>query len=47
MKVWLVRAGRKGQDEERALEEGYAIIGFSDIPDLRSRPKIKSIFSAV
>ena len=32
--VWLARAGRHGVDEATALNEGRAIIGFSEIPDL-------------
>lgn len=33
-RVWMVRAGRQGEDEATALDEGLAIIGFSDIPSL-------------
>lgn len=33
--VWLVRAGRHGEDEEVARREGLAIIGFEEVPDLR------------
>lgn len=32
--VWLVRAGRHGEDEDAALEMGLAIIGFQDISSL-------------
>lgn len=32
--VWLVRAGRHGEDESTALENGLAILGFTAIPDL-------------
>ena len=34
--VWLVRAGRQGEDEAAALEHGLAIIGFREFPDLAS-----------
>ena len=34
MKVWMVRAGRQGEDESLALEEGLAIIEFRELPDL-------------
>jgi hypothetical protein len=34
MKVWLARAGGRGQDEETALEQGRAIIGYEKVPDL-------------
>ena len=33
-KVWLVRAGRHGEDEETALNHGIAIIGFREVGDL-------------
>ena len=33
-RVWLVRAGARGEDESLALELGLAVIGFNDIPDL-------------
>ena len=36
-KIYLVRAGRVGQDEDRALEDNIAIIGFIEIH--RSRPQ--------
>ena len=32
--VWVVRAGRNGEDESTALEEGVAIIGFRGLSDL-------------
>lgn len=35
MAVWLTRAGRYGQDESTALEKGYAIIGWEDLPEIR------------
>ena len=33
-KVYLARAGRNGEDEDAALENGLAIIGFREVPDL-------------
>ena len=33
-RVWLVRGGARGEDEALALENGLAIVRFSDIPDL-------------
>ena len=33
-RVWLMRAGRHGEDEDTALAEGRAIIGFLDVEDL-------------
>ncbi len=35
-KVYLVRAGKRGEDEEIALENQLAIIGFSDVPSLEN-----------
>lgn len=33
-KVYLARAGRNGEDEDAALENGLAIVGFREVPDL-------------
>ena len=33
-KVYLVRAGRYGEDEDNVLENNRAIIGFAEIPSL-------------
>jgi restriction system protein len=34
MAVWLIRAGRQGEDEDTALETGHAIIGWKEMPDV-------------
>lgn len=34
MSVWLVRAGRNGEHENFALENGEAVIGWDELPDL-------------
>jgi hypothetical protein len=34
MSFWLVRGNKRSEDEERALDGGYAFIGFRDMPDL-------------
>jgi restriction system protein len=34
MTVWMVRAGKDGAQEEMALAEGLAVIGWSELPDL-------------
>jgi restriction system protein len=34
MTIWVVRAGRYGEREDQALEEGYSFIGWSDVTDL-------------
>ena len=36
MALWLIRAGKHGEDESTALEEGIVIIGWRDMPDLSS-----------
>ena len=36
MAVWLVRAGRHGEDENTALEKGLAIVGWQEMPDVSS-----------
>lgn len=35
-RVWLMRAGAHGEDEDVALSKGLAIIGFDEVPDLKS-----------
>jgi len=47
MKVWMVRAGRQGEDEGSALEAGFAIIKFRELSDLstvKSREEMLSLF---
>jgi len=34
MALWLVRAGKHGEDENTALEKGLAIIGWAGMPDV-------------
>ncbi len=34
MAVWLIRAGKHGEDEDAALETGYVIIGWREMPDI-------------
>jgi len=38
MAVWMVRAGRHGEHEALALEQGLSIIGWSEMPDLSTVP---------
>jgi restriction system protein len=47
MTLWLVRAGRNGEAENLALNEGLAVIGWGDIPDLstlKSRDELAEIY---
>jgi restriction system protein len=34
MALWMVRAGKTGQDEDLALENGVVVVGWSGFPDL-------------
>ncbi len=36
MSVWVVRAGRDGDQEQYALQNNLAVIGWDDVPDLSS-----------
>lgn len=36
MALWLVRAGRNGEREDLALEEGLVVIGWDELPSLES-----------
>ncbi|MBE0624562.1 MAG: restriction endonuclease [Burkholderiales bacterium] len=46
-KVWLVRAGRRGEDEEADLTEGRAMIGFRDANNLASYPDVAAVARAL
>ena len=37
-RVWLVRAGRRGEDENSALEHDLAILGFNEVKNLEYAP---------
>jgi len=50
MSLWLIRAGKHGEDETTAIEKGLAIIGWQDMPDLsnvQSYEKMKQKHSEV
>ena len=44
-KVYLVRGGRFGEDEDYALENGLAIIGFRDFPSLANLDDWQAAFN--
>ena len=46
-RIWLVRAGRHGEDEEAALSSGVAVIGFREIDDLGNCASIKDLLRAL
>lgn len=47
VKVWLVRAGRHGEDEDTALSLGIAIIGFREVGDLSRYVTIKELLAGM
>jgi len=46
-KIYLARAGASGEDEDYALENGLAIIGFIEVGSLEGLPDYKSVVSLV
>lgn len=42
-KVWIIRAGRHGEDEQAALDMGLAIVGFSEFGDLNEYSSIDQL----
>jgi restriction system protein len=42
-RAWLVRAGRLGEREALALQDGLAVIGWSELPDLSDRTTRESL----
>ena len=46
-KIFLVRAGGDGEEENYALDHGVAIIGFKDIPSLESAKDYEAILEVV
>lgn len=46
-KVYLVRAGKSGEDEDFVLEHSTLMIGFTDVPSLASASDYESVFKIV
>lgn len=46
-KVYLARAGKSGEDEEVALDEGMAVVGFTEIPSLEACKDYDAIYALV
>src|SRR4051794_11277643 len=47
MSIWLVRAGSKGERQDYALDEGLAVIGWDQIPDMtrfRTRAELETAY---
>jgi restriction system protein len=50
MSLWLVRAGRHGEQEEGALQHGVAAIGWNELSDLstiKSRKELRGLYEKV
>lgn len=50
MSLWLVRAGAHGEQEQRALQQNVAAIGWIALPDLsaiKSRAELKNLYKKV
>ncbi|MBE0476746.1 MAG: restriction endonuclease [Coriobacteriia bacterium] len=43
MALWLVRAGKYGEREDFAVEKGYAVIGWDELPDLAPLDKREEV----
>ena len=46
-KVYLARAGRSGEDEDRALEDNIAILGFQEVPSLATATDYEGVHEIV
>jgi len=46
-KVYLARAGKSGHDEEFALENGLAVVGFIEVPSLEGAKDYAAVFKIV
>jgi restriction system protein len=46
-KIYLTRAGKRGEDEEFALEHGLSIIGFQEVPSLEGVADYDGVFKIV
>jgi restriction system protein len=46
-KVYLTRAGKRGEDEEFALEHGAAVIGFQEVPSLEGAKDYDAVLKIV
>lgn len=46
-KIYLTRAGKRGEDEEFALEHGLAVIGFQEVPSLEGAADYDAVLKIV
>ena len=50
MSLWLVRAGRYGEQEQGALENGVVTIGWNEFPDLskiKTKEELAKLYAKV
>jgi len=47
MALWLIRAGRFGEDEDFALKNDFAVIGYQDVPDLSQADSREDVYRIV
>lgn len=45
-RVWVVRAGKHGQDEEAALDDGMVVVGFQEFGDLKGYSSAEALAKA-
>jgi restriction system protein len=46
-KIYLARAGKRGEDEEFSLENGLAVIGFQEVPSLEGSRDYDAVLKIV
>ena len=46
-KIYLTRAGRSGEDEERVFEHNVAIVGFQEVPSLATATDYENVHEIV
>jgi len=50
MPIWMVRAGRHGEQEEKAIDNGFVTIGWNELPDLSNigtKDELKKLYNRV
>lgn len=50
MSLWMVRAGRRGDQEQGALDSGVVTIGWNELPDLsnvKDRQELARLYMSI
>ena len=50
MTLWMVRAGRHGEQEQKAIDNGFVTIGWNELPDLSNiitKDELKKLYNTV